>query len=39
MKNQWIEFFYGRVTVKVSGKGIERFLNVLDKEWSSYLEC
>jgi similar to stage IV sporulation protein len=29
MKNQWIEFLYGRVTVKVSGKGIERFLNVL----------
>ena len=31
MKNQWIEFFYGRVTVKVSGKGIERFLNVLTR--------
>ncbi|MDR7237238.1 sporulation protein YqfD [Neobacillus drentensis] len=31
MKNQWIEFFYGRVTVKVSGKGTERFLNVLTR--------
>jgi similar to stage IV sporulation protein len=29
MKNQWIEFISGKVTVKVSGKGIERFLNVL----------
>ncbi|WP_413308689.1 sporulation protein YqfD [Bacillus sp. 1P10SD] len=29
MKNQWIEFFYGRVTVRVSGKGLERFINVL----------
>ena len=29
MKNQWIEFLSGKVTVKVSGKGIERFLNVL----------
>ncbi|MEH7111969.1 sporulation protein YqfD [Neobacillus niacini] len=29
MKNQWIEFLSGRVTVKVSGRGIERFLNVL----------
>ena len=31
MNNQWIEFFYGRVTVKVSGKGTERFLNVLTR--------
>ncbi|QCJ43510.1 sporulation protein YqfD [Bacillus sp. S3] len=31
MKNQWIEFFYGRVTVKVSGKGLERFINVLTR--------
>ncbi|MCM2531600.1 sporulation protein YqfD [Neobacillus pocheonensis] len=31
MKNQWIEFLYGRVTVKVSGRGIERFLNVLTR--------
>ncbi|MEH7494174.1 sporulation protein YqfD [Neobacillus niacini] len=29
MKNQWIEFISGKVTVKVSGKGIERFINVL----------
>jgi similar to stage IV sporulation protein len=29
MKNQWIEFIAGKVTVKVSGRGIERFLNVL----------
>lgn len=29
MKNKWIYYFYGRVTVKVTGKGIERFLNVL----------
>nr|WP_263325685.1 sporulation protein YqfD [Neobacillus sp. Marseille-Q6967] len=29
MKNQWFEFLFGRVTVKVSGKGIERFLNIL----------
>lgn len=31
MKNQWIEFLYGRVTVKVSGRGIERFLNILTR--------
>jgi similar to stage IV sporulation protein len=31
MKNQWVEFLFGRVTVKVSGKGIERFLNVLTR--------
>ncbi|MEH7483190.1 sporulation protein YqfD [Neobacillus drentensis] len=31
MNNQWVEFLYGRVTVKVSGKGIERFLNVLTR--------
>ena len=29
MKNQWIEFLSGRVTVKLSGKGTERFLNAL----------
>ncbi|NYE05080.1 hypothetical protein F4694_001829 [Bacillus niacini] len=29
MKNQWIEFISGKVTVKVSGRGIERFINVL----------
>jgi len=31
MNNQWIEFFNGRVTVKVSGKGTERFINVLTR--------
>jgi similar to stage IV sporulation protein len=29
MKNQWIEFLSGKVTVRVSGRGIERFLNIL----------
>ncbi|WP_147532401.1 sporulation protein YqfD [Bacillus marasmi] len=29
MKNQWLEFFSGTVTVKVSGRGIERFINQL----------
>ncbi|AZU63374.1 sporulation protein YqfD [Neobacillus mesonae] len=29
MKNQWIVFLFGRVTVKVTGKGIERLLNTL----------
>ncbi|NMD70660.1 sporulation protein YqfD [Bacillus sp. DNRA2] len=29
MKNQWLEFFSGTVSVKVSGKGIERFINQL----------
>ena len=32
MNNQWIEFFNGRVTVKVSGKGTERFINVLTRD-------
>ncbi|MDR7078045.1 hypothetical protein J2Y03_003071 [Neobacillus niacini] len=31
MKNKWIEFLTGRVTVKVSGRGIERFINVLTR--------
>jgi len=31
MKNQWIEFLYGKVTVKVSGKGLERFINILTR--------
>ncbi|WML54099.1 sporulation protein YqfD [Neobacillus sp. PS3-12] len=31
MKNQWIEFIFGEVTTKVTGKGIERFLNVLTR--------
>ena len=29
MKNEWMEFFKGRVTVRLSGKGNERFLNML----------
>lgn len=29
MKNQWTEFLHGMVIVKVSGKGTERFLNIL----------
>ncbi|WP_445490344.1 sporulation protein YqfD [Niallia sp. 03133] len=29
MKNHWIEFFTGVVTVKATGKGLERFLNQL----------
>ena len=29
MKNQWIEFLFGEVTVKAAGRGIERFLNML----------
>ena len=32
MKNQWIHFFYGYVTVKVTGKGLERFLNRLSRQ-------
>ncbi|MED4227456.1 sporulation protein YqfD [Neobacillus cucumis] len=32
MKNQWIEFLYGRVTVRVTGKGLERFINVLIRD-------
>ncbi|XJZ26270.1 sporulation protein YqfD [Bacillota bacterium Lsc_1132] len=31
MKNKWIDYFYGRVTVKATGRGIERFLNVLTR--------
>lgn len=31
MKNQWIEFYRGLVTVKASGKGIERFINALTR--------
>ncbi|WP_409270699.1 sporulation protein YqfD [Neobacillus sp. SCS-31] len=31
MKNQWVEFLSGKVTVKLTGRGIERFLNVLAK--------
>lgn len=29
MKNQWIEFYSGIVSVKITGKGIERFINKL----------
>lgn len=31
MKNQWIEFYSGIVTVKITGKGIERFINSLTR--------
>lgn len=31
MKNLWIEFFGGIVTVKTKGKGIERFINTLTR--------
>jgi similar to stage IV sporulation protein len=31
MKNHWIEFYTGIVTVKISGKGIERFINALTR--------
>ncbi|EIJ78919.1 sporulation protein [Bacillus methanolicus PB1] len=31
MKNHWIMFYFGIVTVKASGKGIERFINHLTK--------
>jgi similar to stage IV sporulation protein len=29
MKNQWVEFYAGVVSVKITGKGIERFINKL----------
>jgi similar to stage IV sporulation protein len=31
MKNQWIEFYSGIVTVKIMGKGIERLINSLTR--------
>jgi similar to stage IV sporulation protein len=31
MKNQWIEFYSGIVTVKITGKGIERLINSLTR--------
>jgi similar to stage IV sporulation protein len=31
MKNKWIEFYSGIVTVKITGKGIERFINSLTR--------
>jgi similar to stage IV sporulation protein len=29
MKNQWVNFYSGIVTAKISGRGIERFINTL----------
>ncbi|OCA91151.1 sporulation protein YqfD [Bacillus sp. FJAT-27225] len=31
MKNAWAEFLTGKVTVKLTGKGLERFLNTLTR--------
>ncbi|MGM0844198.1 MAG: sporulation protein YqfD [Bacillota bacterium] len=31
MKNQWVNFFSGKVLVKVEGKGIERFINEMTR--------
>lgn len=31
MKNQWIEFYSGIVSVKITGKGMERFINSLTR--------
>ncbi|MBP3038910.1 sporulation protein YqfD [Bacillaceae bacterium Marseille-Q3522] len=31
MKNQWLQFYSGSVTVKMTGKGIERFINKLTR--------
>lgn len=31
MNNRWIEFIFGEVIVKVSGRGVERFLNVMTR--------
>ena len=31
MKNRWLTFFIGIITVKVTGKGLERFINTLVK--------
>ncbi|WP_077214017.1 sporulation protein YqfD [Bacillus dakarensis] len=31
MRNQWIHLYSGYVTVKVSGKGLERFINALTR--------
>lgn len=31
MKNQWIELFFGVLTVKLTGKGNERFINYLTR--------
>jgi similar to stage IV sporulation protein len=32
MKNQWIYYYSGMVSVKVTGKGLERFINTLTRE-------
>jgi len=32
MKNQWIYYYTGMVSVKVTGKGLERFINTLTRE-------
>lgn len=32
MRNQWIHFYSGVVTVKVTGRGLERFINQLSRE-------
>jgi similar to stage IV sporulation protein len=32
MKNQWIYYYTGIVSVKVTGKGLERFINTLTRE-------
>ncbi|MDQ0269496.1 sporulation protein YqfD [Cytobacillus purgationiresistens] len=32
MKNQWLEFYKGIITVRTSGKGIERFINTLTRD-------
>lgn len=31
MKNNWVKYYSGVITVKISGKGIERFLNQLTR--------
>ncbi|MEX3710954.1 sporulation protein YqfD [Cytobacillus horneckiae] len=32
MKNQWLEFYKGIVKVRTSGRGIERFINMLTRD-------
>lgn len=32
MRNQWIHYYSGVVTVKVTGRGLERFINQLSRE-------
>ncbi|MCQ6273636.1 sporulation protein YqfD [Bacillus sp. V3B] len=31
MKNRWLIFFPGMITVKITGKGLERFINILTR--------